>query len=78
VGIQEAKARQLILGYGVKRMQTVIAHTRQQTAHNPTGFIIRALEQDWQIMNNCGNQITDELEDGMRYVRERFTDFIDY
>jgi hypothetical protein len=75
LGIQRVKARKLILEYSTKRIQAVIAHARRQTVHNPAGFVIRALEQGWQIMDSRADRTTDELEDGMSYVRGKYAEF---
>jgi hypothetical protein len=78
LGIQQVTTRKLIFKYGIRRIQTVIAHVRHQTVHNPAGFIIRALEQDWQLMDSRADRTTEDLEDGMGYVRGKYADFIDY
>ena len=78
LGIQPGKAQQLILEYGTRRVRAVLAHARQQTIYNPAGFIIRALEQDWQIRESHEYRINDELEDGMGYVRGKYAEFIDF
>jgi hypothetical protein len=76
-GIKSSKAYQLIQEYGTDRVRAILDHARTGHIHNPAGYLIRALEQDWKLEKpkNMTN-ITALLGDGRRYTQGQYAEFI--
>lgn len=48
-GVDQDKAEELAQRYNAKRIQQVLKYTRSKKPARPSGFIIRALENNWNI-----------------------------
>jgi hypothetical protein len=76
-GISPSKAQRLIQEHGPERVRALVNHTRTSHAHNPAGYLIRALEQGWKLekQKNMTNIMT-LLGDGRRYTQGQYAEFI--
>ena len=76
-GIKPSKAQKLIQEHGTENVRALLAHTRTSHATNPAGYLIRALEQGWNLGKPSGlTNYTALLGDGRRYTQGKYAEFI--
>jgi hypothetical protein len=76
-GIQLPKAKKLIQEHGPERVRAILDHMRTSHAHNPAGYLIRALEQGWKLeKTDSTTNMMALLRDGRRYVQSQYAEFI--
>ncbi|MCA9895841.1 MAG: hypothetical protein KC615_22810, partial [Anaerolineae bacterium] len=76
-GFDLIKAHWLVKRYEAEQIRSVMARSREAEAHNPPGFILMALRENWVIASKRKNTGLDLLEDGKRYIQGKYADFID-
>lgn len=72
MGFSQPIAGELVKRYGLTRVEAVVAHTATMAVRNPSGFVRRALEQNWAVPEA-------RLErgyDGASYVSGKYGAFI--
>jgi hypothetical protein len=77
LGVNAFSAQQLIEKHGQKRVKEVIDYALTQKLTNPTGYVIRALKDQWILCSKPAH--TDyAYQNGQAYITGPFADFIEH
>ena len=77
LGIGYLKAKELIEKHGHKRVAEVVQHTKDQDRKNPTGYIIRALAENWTFWSRSIKD-DDACGKGEAYITGKYAAFIQH
>lgn len=76
-GLDLLKAHSLADQFERKQIQRAMQRARDANALNPPGFVLAALNQDWDLQHVHLQYRPDLLSDGKRYAQGKYADFID-
>lgn len=75
IGIGYSKAKELIEKHSFRRVEEVIEHAKRTECHNPAGYVIRALNENWSFYPTSENE-HHSYDDGKRYITGKYAAFI--
>lgn len=77
LGITHFKVNQLIERHGQKQVVDAFNYTKDRNFNNPAGYIIRAIENNWNLRSEPIKEIF-AYPDGKSYITGKYAEFIEH